>query len=512
MASRSWTAEAHGGLPRSRPARRSTGVHPGSAHPRSRRRSRARRRSMLSFDRGPRQRCRRPAHCTSGVTLQECVTIPRSLDVLIAGGGFAGLALASPCARRSGRHFAVTVADPTFGASHGDDQRASAIAPRRAGCSRRWASGTRWPTRRSQSSTWWSPTAVSTTRCGRCFWPSPARSSRRTVRPHDREPHLVAALAAKARRGVGIDARRPRSRISRHRGARRRRAGSATGRSARAAPGRRRRRALADARARRHRLHGWTYGQSAIVTTVAMSATTRAARRSISCPAGPFAILPLKGRRCSIVWTEATAEAERIVALPDEAFRDELEQRFGLHLGDISIVGARRAHPLGLSVARTFIAERLALVGDAAHVIHPIAGQGLNMGLQGRRGAGRGDRRRRPPRPRSGRPPSARALSALAAVRHHDDGTATDGLNRLFSNHSDALRLVRDIGLAWWTACRASSGCSSARPPASSAMCRSCCAAKCCERRCRPGCRQFWRQSQYLAGRRGRACPRHPRL
>ncbi len=99
-------------------------------------------------------------------------------------------------------------------------------------------------------------------------------------------------------------------------------------------------------------------------------------------PAGPFAILPLTGKRSSIVWTEAKDEADRIVALPDAEFHDELEKRFGLHLGEIEVVAPRKAYPLGLFVARSFIADRIALIGDAAHVIHPIAGQGLNMGLR----------------------------------------------------------------------------------------------------------------------------------
>jgi 2-octaprenyl-6-methoxyphenol hydroxylase len=164
-------------------------------------------------------------------------------------------------------------------------------------------------------------------------------------------------------------------------------------------------------------------------------------------PAGPFAILPLPGRRSSIVWTEAKSEAKRIVALPDHEFHAELERRFGLALGEINAVGPRRALPLGLSIARSFIADRIALVGDAAHVIHPIAGQGLNMGLKdaaalaevivdaARLGLDFG---------------AADALERYQRWRRFDTtamGVVTDGLNRLFSNRSDVLRFARDLGL-----------------------------------------------------------------
>jgi 2-octaprenyl-6-methoxyphenol hydroxylase len=192
---------------------------------------------------------------------------------------------------------------------------------------------------------------------------------------------------------------------------------------------------------------GWSYGQSAIVCTVAHEREHNGRAEEHFLPAGPFALLPLRGRRSSIVWTEEAREAERIVALPDDLFHVELEQRFGLHLGDIAVEGPRRVHPLGLTVARAFVAERLALVGDAAHVIHPIAGQGLNLGLRdvaalaetivdaARLGLDFG---------------AAHVLERYQRWRRFDTmamGVATDGLNRLFSNRSDALRLVRDVGL-----------------------------------------------------------------
>src|SRR5207248_9728450 len=96
--------------------------------------------------------------------------------------------------------------------------------------------------------------------------------------------------------------------------------------------------------------HGWSYGQSAIVVNVAHEREHQGRAEEHFLPAGPFAILPLKGRRSSLVWTEAEAEAARIIALSDAAFHGELERRFGLHLGEISVIGARRAYPLGLFV------------------------------------------------------------------------------------------------------------------------------------------------------------------
>jgi 2-octaprenyl-6-methoxyphenol hydroxylase len=192
---------------------------------------------------------------------------------------------------------------------------------------------------------------------------------------------------------------------------------------------------------------GWSYPQAAIVTTVAHERDHHGRATEHFLPAGPFASLPLKGRRSSIVWTEERVEADRIVALPDTAFHAELERRYGLELGEIALAGPRRAYPLGFALARSFVAERIALVGDAAHVIHPIAGQGLNMGLRDVAALAEAVT----DAARLGLDPGGAAtLERYQRWRRFDSlamGAATDGLNRLFSNRSDLLKAVRDFGL-----------------------------------------------------------------
>lgn len=191
----------------------------------------------------------------------------------------------------------------------------------------------------------------------------------------------------------------------------------------------------------------WDYGQSGIVTTVEHERPHDGCAEEHFLPAGPFAILPLKGNRSSLVWTERTSDAERLVASDELVFEEELERRFGHKLGAIRATADRRAFPLGLTLAREFVAPRLALAGDAAHGIHPISGQGLNLGFKDvaalaetiveadRLGLDIGD---------------LNVLERYQTWRRFDTfrmGVTTDVLNRLFSNDVTPIRVLRDFGL-----------------------------------------------------------------
>lgn len=191
----------------------------------------------------------------------------------------------------------------------------------------------------------------------------------------------------------------------------------------------------------------WDYGQSGIVCTVAHERPHNGRAEEHFLPAGPFAILPLKGNRSSLVWTERTEDAERIVNSDDMVFEAELERRFGFKLGAISVEGGRKAWPLGLTLAREFVKPRFALAGDAAHGIHPIAGQGLNLGFKD--AAALAETVAEAER-------LGLDIGALDVLQRYERwrrfdtvqmGITTDVLNRLFSNDFGPLRAIRDIGL-----------------------------------------------------------------
>ncbi|PTW63509.1 2-octaprenyl-6-methoxyphenol hydroxylase [Breoghania corrubedonensis] len=191
----------------------------------------------------------------------------------------------------------------------------------------------------------------------------------------------------------------------------------------------------------------WNYDQSGIVCTVEHERPHEGRAEEHFLPSGPFAILPLTGNRSSLVWSEKTSVAETLVKGDDFTFEMELERRFGHHLGALKIAGGRHAYPLSLTLARDFVKPRFALAGDAAHGIHPISGQGLNLGFRDAAALAEiiiGARR-------LGQDIGAfDVLEQYERWRRFDTfqmGVVTDVLNRLFSNDSDVLRAARDFGL-----------------------------------------------------------------
>ena len=192
---------------------------------------------------------------------------------------------------------------------------------------------------------------------------------------------------------------------------------------------------------------GWAYGQTALVCAIAHEKPHHGIAHQFFMPAGPLAILPLPGNLSSIVWSETEQVAASFNALPDETYLEMLRPRFGNFLGEINLTGARYTYPLSLSLAAHLVAERVALIGDAAHGVHPIAGQGLNAGMRDiaalaevltdatRRGEDLG---------------SIAVLARYEEWRRFDNtalALATDAFNRLFSNDNALVRGLRDLGM-----------------------------------------------------------------
>ena len=192
---------------------------------------------------------------------------------------------------------------------------------------------------------------------------------------------------------------------------------------------------------------GWGYGQTAIVCAVEHELPHGGIAHQFFMPTGPLAILPLPNNCCSIVWSETETRATKIMAMDDTDFLDALRPAFGSFLGELTLVGKRFSYPLGLTIANRFIADRVVLIGDAAHGVHPIAGQGLNAGLRDvaalvdvlSDAKARGEDIA-----------SAAVLARYEQWRRFDTATlaaATDTFNKLFSNDNPLLRAVRDMGM-----------------------------------------------------------------
>ena len=366
-------------------------------------------------------------------------------DVLIAGGGLAGLALALALRQASGETLSIRLHDPAFARPMG--RRAFAIA---AGTRRMLETLGVWSTVAGDSQPLTAMDITDST------LDEPIRplflSFEGEVEPGEAFAHMVeegplsgALQAAAEQAGVQFSSAAI-SGFSNRRDAIVAQAADGATIAARllvaADGGKSRLREIAGIS-----FYGWSYDQSAIVGTIRHERPHGGRAVEHFLPSGPFALLPLKGDRSSIVWTEKRLSAESFIRRDPDVLAPMIEKRFGLELGRISLEGPLKAYPLSLGLARSFIGDRLALLGDAAHVIHPIAGQGLNLGLKDVAALAEAiiDQ------VRLGLDPGApEALEAYQRSRRFDTAqmaVTTDILNRLFSNDLGPLRALRDFGL-----------------------------------------------------------------
>ncbi|MDB6179382.1 UbiH/UbiF/VisC/COQ6 family ubiquinone biosynthesis hydroxylase [Paracoccus sp. Z330] len=197
---------------------------------------------------------------------------------------------------------------------------------------------------------------------------------------------------------------------------------------------------------------GWDYGQTALVAAIDHDDAHQGIAQQYFMATGPLAILPLPGNRSSVVWSETRRNAAAIASLPDDAFLEVLRPRFGDYLGNIALAGARFSYPLSLSLAERYVLPRIALVGDAAHGVHPVAGQGLNLGL---------------------RDVAALAETLVDAARRGEDigaidvleryqgwrrfdatslALGMDAVNQIFGTDNPVIRLARGLGMGAVTA------------------------------------------------------------
>ena len=191
----------------------------------------------------------------------------------------------------------------------------------------------------------------------------------------------------------------------------------------------------------------WEYGQSAVVTNITPAQPHRNVAYERFTDSGPVALLPMTEQRCAVVWTVRDEHLDSVLALDDDAFLSAFQERFGYRLGRFLRVGKRAAYPLSLVRARKSVRGRVAVIGNAAHTLHPIAGQGFNLGIRDVAALAEvvdsvfkagGD---------IGAAENLALYEGWRSAEQRNVALATDALARLFSNPLVAVRLGRNLGL-----------------------------------------------------------------